>query len=277
MINGPTASGKSALAVQLAQKINGSVVNADSIQVYRDLQVLSARPSAEEMQGVVHHLFGYMDAYTNPSLADWLEKVADLVPNLENPVLVGGTGMYTDALINGVSPVPDIPEEVRQIVRQMPPEEIKKQLPNSRLTDPQRLSRQLEVLLATGKTLNYFYELPKKKYLNADFHLIHLLPPREKVYAACDTRFNLMLEQGALEEVQHLNEIQADGGVLKAIGVPEIKAYLAGKITKEEMTELATLATRHYAKRQMTWFRHHGTPKVILENPKEVNWQEITK
>ena len=277
VIGGPTASGKSSLAVRLATDLNGCVVNADSIQVYKDLRVLSARPSDEEMQGIPHYLFGYVDAWTNPSLADWLDKAKELLPDVKNPIVVGGTGLYLEALMHGVSPIPDVDLAVRERVRNMDLKEVQSLIKNPRFKDPQRLRRALEVQLTTGKTLDYFYQLPKKKSIDADFYLIYVLPQREKVYEACEKRFVQMLQAGALEEVRHLNDIQATGGVLKAIGVPEIQAYFLGRLSKDEMIQQSVIATRQYAKRQMTWFRHHGSPRHIVTDAATIDMARITE
>lgn len=277
VIGGPTASGKSSLAIRLAKEIDGCVVNADSVQVYQDLQILSARPNSEEMQGIPHYLFGYVDAWTTPSLADWLNKIGEAISDLENPIVVGGTGLYLDALMEGVSPIPDVDLDVREKVRKMDLKEVQSLVKDPTFKDPQRLRRALEVQLTTGKTLDYFYQLPKKKIVDADFHLIHVLPPREKVYALCEERFIKMLDLGAFEEVRHLNEIHATGGVLKAIGVPEIQAYLAGRLTEAEMIQQSVIATRQYAKRQMTWFRHHGVPRHVVSDILVADIKNITK
>lgn len=277
VIGGPTASGKSSLAIKLAQQIKGVIVNGDAIQVYKDLQVLSARPSKAEQQNIPHYLFGYVDAWTTPSLADWLKNVKEILPTLKNPIVVGGTGMYLDALINGVNEIPEIPPEIREKVRNMPLEEVKSLMKNYPLQDPQRLRRALEVQLTTGKSLQYFHKQPKKKIENIDFCLIHVLPDREKVYQNCAKRFDLMKKEGAIEEVERLNKIKATGGVLKAIGVPEIQAYLTKEITEAEMTEKVVTSTRQYAKRQMTWFRHHGDPRYIITDISSVDIDEITK
>lgn len=277
IIGGPTASGKSALAIQLAQHFKSCVVNGDSIQVYKDLRLLSARPNETDEQQVPHHLFGYVDAWTTPSITDWLEQIEQLIPTVENPVIVGGTGMYLNALTEGVSPVPEISNEIRQLVRQMPLEEVRSRMKAYPYQDSQRIRRALEVLLSTGKELSYFHHLPKKKYINADVCLIHVLPPREKVYQSCEKRFEIMIKEGAIEEVARLNELKATGGVLKAIGVPEIRAYLKSDLSKQEMIQKAVIATRQYAKRQMTWFRHHGRPNVVVTNIADIKIEDITK
>ena len=277
VIGGPTASGKTSFAIQLAKEIGGQIINADAIQVYQDLQILSARPTKEEEQGILHYLFGYVDAWTTPSVQDWLNDVAKILPQTDHPIFVGGTGFYIDALINGLSEIPDIPEEIREKVRTMDIEQVAEQLEDIQFTDPQRLRRALEVQLATGKSLVYFQQQPKKKIVEANFKLIHLLPSKEFVYTRCEQRLIQMLQQGMIEEVQKLLLLKPTGGVLKAIGVPEIKAMLDGEITKQEMMQKILLATRHYAKRQMTWFRHQGHPDFVINEPKSAQMLGITK
>ncbi|MBP5343506.1 MAG: tRNA (adenosine(37)-N6)-dimethylallyltransferase MiaA [Alphaproteobacteria bacterium] len=268
VIGGPTASGKTSLSIQIAKDVHGQVVNADAIQVYKDLQILSARPSEEEQAKIPHYLFGYMDAWTKSSVQDWLQKVSEVLPELTAPVFVGGTGFYLDALVNGLSPIPDVPTEIREKVRAMSLDEVKALVKEAQFSDPQRLRRALEIQLSTGKSLIYFQNLPKKHLVQGDFQVIYLLPPREQVYAQCEKRLITMLQAGMIEEVQHLRDIQATGGVMHAIGVPEVCRMLDGEITKKEMMQQILLSTRHYAKRQMTWFRHQGNPDVILKNPK---------
>ena len=277
VIGGPTASGKSALAIRLAEHLDGSVVNGDAIQVYKDLSVLSARPTPEDMKKVPHYLYGEVDAWTNCSSADWLKRIQEVLPTLKNPIVVGGTGMYLDALMNGISPIPDIPVEIRKKVRYMSMEEVKSRVKDCAFIDPQRMRRALEVQLATGKSIQYFQKLPKNKVISADFTLIHVLPPRELIYKNCAVRFEKMQEAGAIEEVQNLQRIQATGGVLKAIGINEIKAYLNHQMTASEMIEKSVIATRQYAKRQMTWFRHHGQPDTTITDIFNVDIRNITK
>jgi len=277
VIGGPTASGKSSLAVQLAESVDGCVVNGDAIQVYQDLQVLSARPDASDLRRVPHYLYGEVDAWTNCSMSDWLNRVKQVVPDLKNPVIVGGTGLYLNALLEGISPIPDVEATVREKVRLMPLEEVKSLVKECPYKDPQRLRRALEVQLSTGKSLYSFYNLPKIKFLDADFCLIHILPPRENVYQNCEKRFHQMVEQGAIDEVKHLLQIKATGGVLKAIGVPEIMAFLKGELSKKEMIDQAITSTRQYAKRQMTWFRHHGHPNYVIEDISQIKIKDITK
>ena len=277
VIGGPTASGKSALAIQLAEHVGGSIVNGDAIQVYKDLRILSARPSLEEQKDIPHHLFGFVDAWTNYSMIEWLSDVKKTLAHVENPIIVGGTGMYLDALINGVNDIPQIPDEIRQKVREMPLEDVRKIMKDYPFQDSQRIRRALEVQLATGKSLKYFHNQSKTKVVDADFCLIHILPDRERVYENCAKRFEVMLKEGAVKEVERLNKLKATGGVLKAIGVSEIKSFLNNEIDAKTMIEKAVTATRQYAKRQMTWFRHHGTPQYVITDPKKIKIQDITK
>lgn len=277
IIGGPTASGKSSFALKLAKELGGEIVNADAIQIYEDLRILSARPSMEDTKNIPHHLFGYVDAWTSPSVLDWLLQVKEILPKLAHPIFVGGTGFYIDALIHGLSEIPDIPEAVRRKVRDMDIEEVKKTVKDKRFTDPQRLRRALEVQLTTGKTLHYFQQLPKKQIVKGNFHLIHLLPPREKVYAACAERLIEMLKDGVIEEVINLKNKHPSGGVTKAIGYPEICDYLDGVFSKQEMLDKILLATRHYAKRQMTWFRHQGSPEIVLDKACSLEQLNFTK
>ena len=277
IIGGPTASGKSELAIRLAEAVQGCVVNGDAIQVYQDLSVLSARPNKADMARVPHFLYGEVDAWTNFSLSDWLKRIQETVPQLKNPVIVGGTGLYLNALMEGISEIPEVDPDVRKRVRAMPLEEVKSKTKDCVFKDPQRLRRSLEVQLSTGHPISYFYNQPKVKVLDADFCLIHLLPDREKVYQNCEKRFEIMKKAGAIEEVKNLIQIKATGGVLKAIGVPEIKSFLEGVLSEAEMTRWAVIATRQYAKRQMTWFRHHGAPKHLITDINQIKISDITK
>lgn len=257
VIIGPTASGKSKVALDMAQKISGQIVNADAFQVYKDLRVLTARPSIEDEKKVPHYLYGYADCYTQENVKSWLAKAAQLLPTLSHPIVVGGTGMYISALINGINEMPDIPDEIRKKVRQMSMEEISSQLKGQNtFPDPQRQRRALEVFLTTGKPIRYFQKQPPQKIIKADFNIILVQPERSVIYERIEKRLEQMLEEGVIQEVQNLLNLKADGGVIKAIGVKEIIQFLDGKCSLPELKSKILLATRHYAKRQMTWFRH---------------------
>lgn len=275
VIIGPTASGKSALAIKIAEEIDGSVINADAMQIYKDLTLISARPTSQEMQGIPHLLYGYADAYFQSSVQDWLSRVVPVLKETENPVLVGGTGLYISSLVNGINRIPDVDEDIRKQVRNMDIDDVRKQVIDCPAVDPQRLRRALEVQLTTGKPLSYFTKQPKEKLLDADFQIIFVNPPRSFLYERCAIRFHQMIEQGGIQEIEHLLTLKPTGGVLKAIGVPEIISYLQGYTSKEEMCEQAILSTRHYAKRQITWFRHQIKSDMILESINDFNINQI--
>ena len=280
LIAGPTASGKSDVAVRLAlalqaQGREGVVINADSAQVYADLAVLSARPSEEEMQGVEHRLFGTWDGATACSAADWAEQARTMIADVHKrgavPILVGGTGLYLRTLLDGIAPVPAIDPAVRDAVRGMPVAEAYAALlvedPDraARLspTDRTRVARALEVVRSTGRPLGEWQaELSGGIGQAVALHTAVLLPPRDWLYERCDRRFALMLERGALDEVQRLlaRELDPDLPVMRAIGVPELAALQAGELSHDAAIERGAQATRNYAKRQFTWFRNQSPP-----------------
>lgn len=265
-IMGPTASGKSDFAIELAEMLGGEIINADSLQVYEDVPLLTARPTSKDMQRVPHHLYGFLDAFSKCNMAFWLEKVKEVLDSVAVPIFVGGTGLYFKALLDGFHDIPDIPPEVRTAVRQMPPEEIKSRLGKDAPADPQRMMRALEVLEATGKPLSYWHTQPIVKPIEGDFETILISPPKEVLYERCNQRFQKMINLGALAEVTHLLEKNPDrtGGVFQAIGVSELSDFLEEKKTLEEAIQKAAQATRNYAKRQGTWFRHQIKPKRTL-------------
>ena len=268
VIAGPTASGKTNFSLQAANRLNAHIINADSLQVYKDILVLSARPSTEEQQGIPHHLYGYVDAYTTMSVATWLNDVSPLLKEIQTPLFVGGTGLYIKSLTEGISVIPEVDPVVRQQVREMPIEEVQSKVINCTAIDQQRLRRALEVQLSTGKPLSYFQEQPKVKITDKEFQIFFLNPDRETLYNRCNQRFIQMLETGAIDEVKHLNQINATGGVKKAIGVLQISKWLNNEISKDEMIENATKETRHYAKRQVTWFKNQF-PNAVVFQPHE--------
>ena len=257
------------MALDLAEKIQGEIVNADAFQVYSGLQVLTARPTDSEMRGIVHHLYGYVDNFTQEDVTGWVQKAADIIPKIKNPIVVGGTGFYLSVLMNGISPIPDISPEIRELVRQMNPEEVVAKLTKGEIPkDIQRQKRALEVLLETGSPIEDFQNLPKKKYLDVNFKSVVVLPPREKLYARIEKRLIQMLEQNIVGEVQNLLNSSATGGVMKAIGVKELVDFIEKKSDLRTAAERILLATRHYAKRQTTWFRHQmPTDAQIIKTP----------
>ena len=267
VIVGSTASGKSNLAINIAKSVNGEVINADSMQVYKDIPLLTARPTDKEQQDIPHHLYGYLDEHATCSAADWLDKVVPTINQIDTPVIVGGTGLYIKALTEGLNDIPPVDTTIREMVRTMPIEEVRSKVLECTATDPQRLRRALEVQLTTGKTLKYFQSLPPIKKIEADFEILWVNRPREEIRTRCRTRFINMLNQGAIEQVQELLSKEPTGGITKAIGFKEISAYLNGEISYEKMIDLAVISTCQYAKRQQTWFKHQlNSPKIIL-NP----------
>ncbi len=247
------------------------VINADSAQVYADLKILSARPAEDEMQGVPHRLFGTWDGAAACSAADWAAAARDEIDAAHDagrlPILVGGTGLYLRTLIDGIAPVPQIDPSVREQVRDLPVADAHASLSRedpvaaARLspTDTTRVARALEVVRSTGQPLSHWQQrLEGGIGDRIDLRALVLLPDREWLYERCDRRFALMLERGAVAEVEALlaRGLSPDLPVMRAIGVREIAAMLRGDISREECAEQGALATRRYAKRQYTWFRH---------------------
>jgi tRNA dimethylallyltransferase len=269
LIAGPTASGKSALALALAERENGVVINADSAQVYRDLAIVSARPTPQEEARAPHRLYGTRDGAEACSAADWAGQAKVAIGEAHDagrlPVLVGGTGLYIRTLIDGIAPVPEIDPEVRAKVRAMPIAEAHAALAREdaeaaarlRPADIARISRALEVVRSTKRTLK---EWQKSKIggIGGTVTLspIILLPPRDWLYARCDERFDKMFSDEGVEEIRSLlaRNLPALAPVLRAIGVREIAAFLRGDASRVAALEAGRMATRQYAKRQYTWF-----------------------
>ncbi|GLV30073.1 tRNA dimethylallyltransferase [Sphingobium sp. TomTYG75] len=269
LIAGPTASGKSALALRLAQATNGIVINADASQVYADLQILSARPSQAEMGDIPHRLFGHIDGAEACTAARWAAEAREEIGKAHAegrlPILVGGTGLYLRTLLDGIAPVPDIDPTIRSAVRAMPVADayaalsIEDPAAAARLapTDSTRVARALEVVRSTSQPLAYWQQR-KVGGIGEQIRLspLILLPPRDWLIARCDQRFEQMVEGGAVAEVEALlaRNLSPDLPVMRAIGVPEIASWLAGDIDRSTMLERGRIATRQYAKRQYTWF-----------------------
>lgn len=273
LIAGPTASGKSAAALALAERLGGTVINADSMQVYRELAVLTARPTAAEMARAPHRLYGTVTARQAYSVGRWLGDAAAAIYEAQTegrvPILVGGTGLYFKALLEGLARVPDIPSDIRDHWRKQAAligvEGLRRELATrdpavaARLpADPQRLVRALEVVDATGVSL-YEWQgdtAPPLLAPDATTKLV-IAPERETVYARIDSRFERMVEACALEEVRALMALGLDDGLpaMRAHGVRELAAYSAGDKTLEDAVTKAKTETRRYAKRQMTWLR----------------------
>jgi len=274
LIAGPTASGKSALGVKLAQGLDGVVIKADSMQVYRDLRIITARPTPEEEAEAPHRLYGHVDAAVNFSVgryvADAIRMLQD-IQGLKLPIFVGGTGLYFKALTEGLSDMPPVPEEVREQVRresegletpelhrllsQRDPETARTLRPSDRL----RVQRALEIFAATGRPLVSFHGARQPgPFADVPVVKLFLAPERDELRRRIDARFLTMMDKGALDEVRALGERNLDPMLpaMRAHGVPGLLAHLRGEIRLDEAIARGQGDTRRYAKRQFTWFRH---------------------
>lgn len=286
VIGGPTASGKSALALAVAEEFGGTVINADSMQVYRELTILTARPGPNDLVRAPHRLYGVLGAAERCSAARWrglaLAEIAASHRAGRLPILAGGTGLYLRALLEGLSPIPDVPAEIRAAAMDRLASlgapafhaELAKRDPvtAARLQpgDRQRLVRAWEVLEATGRSLaDWQHQAPRSEPDEPALapRSFVLEPPRPALYAACDARLEGMIAAGALDEVSALDRLGLASSLpaMKAVGVPELLAHLRGETDLETALAAARQATRRYAKRQMTWFRHQMATAERLE------------
>ena len=290
LIHGPTASGKSALAIEVARRLGGEVINADSMQVYDGMQVISARPTEEEMAGVPHHLFGYVDPATRYSTGEWLEAARGVIKQLarqnKRAVFVGGTGLYLLALTQGLSDIPPVPDEIRADVRAISEAEGADGL-RARLMphdpelaerlgtgDRQRLARAYEVWLATGRSLSDFQTERQPPLLEpGEWTGFALTPPRAALYKKIDRRFEGMLMQGAMNEARDLvaRGLDPELPVMKACGMPWLTAFARGEMSPEEAAENAKRDTRRYAKRQFTWIGRQFPFWTRIPSPEMAN------
>jgi tRNA dimethylallyltransferase len=296
LIGGPTASGKSALAVRLAQALDGEIVGADALQIYRGLRVLTARPEVDDEALVPHHLYGVADAAETWSAGRWLqaaqEALAGIAARGRHAVVVGGTGLYFRALTEGLADVPAVPSSVRRQAAEAYDrlgeagfrEDLGERDPaaEARISpgDRQRLLRAWEVHAATGRSLSDFQAETRPALQPGSWRAAALEPPREELYARCDLRLGRMLQAGALEEVRALMARGLDGSLpaMKAVGMRELAAHLAGATSLETALELARRETRRYAKRQSTWLRNQTPdwPRVRALEP-QVQWRELVQ
>src|SRR5689334_12214669 len=271
LIMGPTASGKSALALALAERLGGEILNADSMQVYRDFRVLTARPSIEEEGQAPHHLYGHADASEPYSTGRWLTDALAVITAVRargaTPILVGGTGLYFKALTEGLADIPAPDSETRAELRarvekegaaalhaelaRRDPQTASRLAPN----DAPRILRALEVLETTGESISALHANTKPVLLRDEWVGVKLTPDRTRLYAAIDARFDAMLASGALEEVRALAARNLDAALpaMKAHGAPALMAYLRNEIALGQAAEIGKRDTRHYAKRQFTW------------------------
>ena len=269
LIAGPTASGKSALALNLAERVGGAIINADSAQVYRDLPILSAAPEREDLQRAEHLLYGTLDGSRPCSAAEWADLAKAEISRVHQrghlPILVGGTGLYVRTLLDGIAPIPPIDPEIRSHVRAASVGENLALLtpldPVAAATlnpgDTTRIARALEVVKSTGRTLAEWQQNRAGGIGDEiDLQALILLPPRHWLYERCDERFATMIEQGAVSEVKDLLSRNLDPQlpIMRAIGVSEIRRYLQDEISLDEAIAAGQQATRNYAKRQYTWF-----------------------
>jgi len=284
IIAGPTASGKSSLAIDVAKITNGVIVNADSMQVYKDTPIISACPDKNDKQEVEHRLYEIYDSSHHGTVNQWLERVKTEIEDIwlqgKTPVVTGGTGMYINILINGMSPIPETPEKIKletlNLIEEIGINELHKKLciidpvigdklePN----DTTRVRRAYEVFSSTGKSLSDWHKEDQIKIFdNAKFYVIKILPEREELYQRCNLRFDLMLEKNALNEIIELNKKKLNKNLpaMKAIGVPPLLDFINGKISKEEAIEKGKTQTRQYAKRQNTWFKNQLKADIIIK------------
>lgn len=285
IIAGPTASGKSALAIDVAKYINGVIINCDSMQVYKHMPIISACPDEKDKAIVEHKLFEIYEPSFKGNVVDWLELAVQEINSAwfknKIPVIVGGTGLYIDNLINGTTPIPETPLNIRNAVANLlkdkGPNFLHKELekidsesankisPN----DITRLSRALEVFEHTKIPLSVWHTKPMiKKLPNAECFVIKICPSAQELDARCYLRFDKMIELGALEEVKFLNSLNLDSKLpaMKALGVPELMEYIKGNCSLKEAVDNAKLHTRQYAKRQRTWFKNKLNADFELKN-----------
>ncbi len=273
VIAGPTATGKSELAISLGKIINGAVINSDSMQVYKNLEILTARPSSSEMKNIDHHLYGFVNGSERYNVERWCNDATEIIKKISannlTPILVGGTGLYINTLINGLIDLPPIPEKIKieseKIFQEFGKDFLINQIKN---VDPDslkeinhndivRLRRIWEVFESTGKKFSEWKLSENKKFItNYKFKILLFLPDREKNYQLVNSRFVSMMKSGAVEEVKKLLELDLHDSlpVMRAHGVPEIKKYLVNESSLEECISKGQQVTRNYVKRQHTWW-----------------------
>ena len=280
IIAGPTGVGKSKIAIELAKTINGVLINADSVQVYKDLLLLSARPSKVDVLKVSHYLYGYVDSDINYSVVDWLLELEKTLKDVELknkiPILVGGSGLYINAVINGLVNIPTISktikrecflkfskvglEKFREINFEIDPDFVQYN------HDKHRLLRAYGVFLQTKKNISFWHEQPRVKKINKNIYSFFINSERKSIYKKCEIRFDEMLAKGAIKEVKKLHYLNIDRSlpISKSLGVKWLLNYLDNNITYEEAVRLSKRDTRRYVKRQFTWFNQNYIPYKTL-------------
>ena len=289
LIYGPTASGKSLFAIKLAKKINGEIVNADSMQVYKELKILSARPLKKDFQKIKHHLYGFQSVKKNFSTGDWTklvnQKILEIKKKKKVPILVGGTGLYFKSLIEGLVKIPNIPIKFRKKIRSLHKKvgsekffsELIKIDPLARnyvnLSDTQRVIRAYEIKIFTKKSMYLWFRNTKSNYKKEDFFKIYIDYPRNDLLKRIHNRVREMIKKGAISEVQKFIRLKVanDKSASKAIGIKEIGEYLEKKIPVKDVIEKISIKTRQYAKRQSTWGRNN------MKDWKKINPEDLNK
>ena len=288
LISGPTASGKSSFAIKVAKKVDGEIINADSMQVYKELKILSARPDPKEYKKIKHHLYGFYNVTKNFSTGDWLKlvlkKIEAVQKRKKTPILVGGTGLYFKALTDGLVKIPNISLKFRNQVRDLQKELRQKKFyeklikldPSSRgkikPTDTQRSIRAYEVKKFTKKSIHEWFKNTKSSFMENDFFKVYIDYPRQELIERINARTSKMIENGAIKEVKDFIKLRVrkDKSANKAIGVNEIKEYLKNQKDLNYTKEKIAIKTRQYAKRQSTWARGNMMSWIKLK-PQDIN------
>ena len=273
LLSGPTATGKSSLALKIAETIGAEIINADSIQLYRDLSILTARPNTEN-EKIKHHCYGFLNGDINWSVGKWINEVKkiinDIIERKKVPIIVGGTGFYFKAITDGLSPIPDIDKSIRlEIESELEKNGLEKLYKKLNIidadaaerinpNDKQRIMRAIEVYEGTKKKISDFWLMDRKKIINQFSINFKIDADRDWIYKNCDLRVDNMFKNGVIEEVEHLlnKNYSATSPIMKAIGVNEIKSFLNNEISIDRASELIKFKTHHYAKRQITWMNN---------------------
>lgn len=296
VVFGPTASGKSDLGIFLSELKNGEIINADSVQIYDALPNLTAQPSKKDMEKIPHHLYGILSPEENNSVGTWLslvdKEIKNVIANGKTPVVIGGTGMYVSALLNGINHIPEIEKSIRDNAKNLFSElgiagfyeELisldQKVIGIISPKDSQRMIRAYEVKKATGISITDWWKNPDRKHIKYNFYKIFVNPPREDLYAKCDARFIKMIDNNVIDEVISLKRKYKNLeklGIYKAIGVKEILSMLNKEITVNEMIAKAQQSTRNYAKRQITWFKNQINSDAIIDTSDKQEQKNMLK
>ena len=282
ILSGATATGKSRIACQIAKNFNGAIINADAMQVYQDLPILSAQPSIKDFDNFPHFLYGILGSNEKMSVANWLNLVKETLEKITQinklPIIVGGTGMYISRLIDGIAEIPLISLQFNQMAKdlyeQIGHQEFVKKFGNDKIIDKQKLLRRAGIKLQTGENIEYFLSNNHQKVLE-NYQILHvnLSPAREEIYQNCNIRFDIMLENGGIDEVKNFlqkNPNYQNLSISKTLGLQEIIDFLANKITINEMKNTAKQKTRNFAKRQLTWFRNQFQEIYFCQNDQQI-------